>query len=150
MRMCSPLPSWRLHDPPAGMMVYPTTAPVIDSYSFIGTSNEAVVGQRSRVRDRATNDHSVHFPIVTRPPAAATASSASLTFDTCSTVGFLPASISPFATLLSIDHCVRSGLKPVLTDQMQLSVSTFQANSTASFGFFVASTMIGITLSFSL
>ena len=55
--------------------------------------------------------YSVHLPIVTRPPASSTASSASLMFDTCSTVGFLAASMSPFATLLSIDHCVRFGIE---------------------------------------
>ena len=56
--------------------------------------------------------------------------------------------MSPFSTLLSIDHCVRFGSKPVLTDHTQFLVLLSQANSTAAFGFCVASTMIGTTLSF--
>jgi hypothetical protein len=53
------------------------------------------------------------------------------------------------ATLFSIVHCVRFGSKPVLTDHTQFLTLLSQANSTASFGLLVASTMIGITLSVS-
>src|SRR5499427_5228390 len=93
---------------------------------------------------------SLQFPMVTAPPAASTASLASAIFATCSTVGFLSLSISPFSALLSIDHCVRAGSKPVLIDQTQLVVSTSIAYSTASFGVSVAFSMIGTTLALSL
>src|SRR5215472_5746979 len=58
-------------------------------------------------------------------------------------------SISPFSALLSIDHCVRAGSKPVLTDQTQFLVSTSMAYSTASFGLSVAFSMIGTTFALS-
>src|SRR5262245_38718307 len=93
--------------------------------------------------------YSVHLPMVTRPPAASTASLASAVLDTCSTVGFFASSTSPLTTLLSIDHWVRLGLKPSFTDHTQFLVSTSQAYSTASLGFWVASMMMGTTLSFS-
>src|SRR5829696_6275825 len=64
-------------------------------------------------------------------------------FATCSTVGFFAASTSPLAMLFSIDHCVRWGLKPSLTDQTQVLVRTSTAYSTASLDFCVASTMAG-------
>ena len=57
--------------------------------------------------------------------------------------------MSPAATSWSMVHWVRSGSKPSLTDQMQFLVSDSQAYSTASRGFCVAATMIGITLSLS-
>src|SRR5580692_802680 len=41
--------------------------------------------------------HSLHLPIFTRPPAAATPSAATAWSMTCSTVGFLAGSISPAA-----------------------------------------------------
>src|SRR5690242_18987781 len=92
-------------------------------------------GSSGRGSLRLTALHSVHLPMVTRPPAASTASVASATLATCSTVGFLASSMSPLATLLSTDHCVRLGLKPSLTDHTQFLVSTSQAYSTASLGF---------------
>src|SRR6266568_717762 len=60
--------------------------------------------------------------------------------------GFLAASMSPTSTLLSIVHWVRAALKPSLTPQTHFLVLTLQAYSTASCGFSVAFTMIGMTL----
>src|SRR5262245_57364850 len=98
---------------------------------------------------RRDDAHSVQLPMVTRPPAFSTASPASLMLATCSTLGFLAASMSPLETLFSIDHAVRLGSKPSFTDQAQFLVSTSIAYSTASLGFCVASITIGTTLSFS-
>ena len=66
---------------------------------------------------------------------------------TSSTDGFLAASMSPWVTSLSIVHWVRVRSKPSFTDQIQFLVSCPQAYSTASRGFWVAATMIGMTLS---
>ena len=69
---------------------------------------------------------------------------------TCSTVGLVSGLMSPFSIELSIDHCVRFGSRPSLTDQTQFLVSTPMAYSTASFGFLVASTIAAIPLAGSL
>src|SRR6266508_3025872 len=87
--------------------------------------------------------------MVTGPPAASTASLARAKLATCSGGGFLSFSISPFSALLSIDHCVRLGSRPPLTDQTQFLVSTSMAYSTASCGLSVAFWTIGTTFALS-
>src|SRR3979411_1418914 len=87
--------------------------------------------------------------IVVGPPTSANASSPSDWATICSKPGFLSAGMSPFDTASSTVHAVRSGLKPVLTDQMQFLVRESYADSTASCGFSVAATMIGTTLALS-
>src|SRR5215470_2432248 len=84
------------------------------------------MGPRFRGDDRwrGLKIYNLHSPIVTGPPAASTASLASAKLATCSTVGFLSLGTSPFSMLFSIDHAVRSGSNPPLTDHTQFLVKT--------------------------
>ena len=60
-------------------------------------------------------------------------------------VSFFSGGMSPISMLFWCVHSVRSRTKPELTDSTQFFVSEAIANSTASRGFCVASTMAGMT-----